>query len=70
MKKGSKSSKKKSGVGNNMRKFDGKTILYNLTYDVRRMLDDMQDSKKIVEYINIKIKFLQNPPPGNKINWD
>jgi hypothetical protein len=68
MKKESEGLKKKTR-SENVRCFDPKTILYNITYDVRRMLDEGQDPKKVVEYIDTKIKFLQNPPTGNKINW-
>ena len=52
-----------------MRKFDAITLLYNLTYDVRRMLDEGQNPKDVTKHIQKKIEFLKNPPPGNKVSW-
>lgn len=65
MKKESKNSKK----GENVRRYDAKTILYNMAFDMKRMLDDGQDIKKVAEYVQNKMEFLQNPPVGNKVNW-
>jgi len=52
-----------------MRCFDAATLLFNITYDARRMLDEGRSTKEVVSYIEKKINFLRRPPPGNKIRW-
>lgn len=52
-----------------MRVYDGTTMLYNLSFDIKRMLNDNMPSKKVFEYIKQKMEFLENPVPGSKIKW-
>jgi len=49
--------------------YDATTLLYNTFFDAKRMLDENMKSRKVLEYLEKKIDFLKNPPPGNKIDW-
>jgi hypothetical protein len=40
-----------------------------MSFDMKRMHDDEQDIKKVLEYVDAKIEFLKHPPTGNKIYW-
>jgi hypothetical protein len=33
------------------------------------MLDDDMKAKDVVKYLKKKIEFLENPVPGNRIEW-
>jgi hypothetical protein len=38
-------------------------------FDGKRMLDNNMKPKDVVDYIEKKLEFMRNPPPGNKVNW-
>jgi hypothetical protein len=50
-----------------VRKWDCKTILINMAFDIERMTKEDMDSRAIVKFIKRKIAFIENPPVGNKV---
>ena len=52
------------------RVFDSKTLLYNMMFDAKRMLDENKDPKDVVKYMKKKLQFLEDPTSGNEIRWE
>lgn len=52
-----------------LRTYDARTLLYNLFYDGKVMLDGGRETKEIAKVVEDKVKFLMKPPAGFKIRW-
>jgi hypothetical protein len=52
-----------------VRTWDARTLLFNTFFDGKRMLDGDMKPRDVVKYVEKKIEFMKNPPPGNKVNW-
>ena len=52
------------------RVFDSRTLIFNMMYDSKRMLDEGRNPKEVIKYMKKKISFLEEPTSGNEIRWD